>query len=190
MPDTTKQGIVKRAALTSSEIAEIEQLMATCNTHDGLHLRIGLDMLRERAGDVANDFLYYEDGKLVGYLWCDSWGAREKELVGMVHPAYRRQGIFRALLDTASAAYWQAGVDRLILICEHSSQSGQAFLATTDARFSFAEHEMMLETFHERGHRTAGLLMRRANENDIDTIVSMLASDTGNTTDTLAWVSY
>jgi ribosomal protein S18 acetylase RimI-like enzyme len=190
MPETTRQGLIKRATLTAAEIAAIEQLVATCNTHDGLRLRIGLDMLRDRPGNMVNDFLYYEDGQLAGYLWCDSWGSREKELVGMVHPAYRRRGIFRALLDEAITGYRQVGVERLTLICEHASQSGRAFLATTGARFSFAEHEMQLSAFHERGHSSEGLHMRRAGEDDIDTIVSILATDTGNAADTLAWVSF
>ena len=125
-----------------------------------------------------------------GYPWSDSFGRREKELVGMVHPVYRRLGIFRALLDAAKADYRRAGTERFILICEHSSQSGLAFLSAVGARFSFAEHQMMLETFHERGHATEGLEMRQAGEDDIDTIVSMLATDTGNVADTLAWVAY
>ena len=64
MPDITRQGIVKRAVLTASEIAEIEQLIALCNTHDGLQMRIGSSMLRERTGEVENNFLFYEDGHL------------------------------------------------------------------------------------------------------------------------------
>jgi N-acetylglutamate synthase-like GNAT family acetyltransferase len=190
MPDITRQGIVKRATLTQAEIADIKHLIAFCNAYEGSQMRIGYDMLHKREGDAENDFLYYEDGQLVGYLWCDSWGTREKELVGMVHPNYRRRGIFSTLLDTAKAAYKQAGVDHFLMICEHSSQSGQAFLAAAGAQHSHSEHEMELGMFYERGRVTEGLLMREANEDDIDAIVSLLATDTGNTADTLAWVSY
>jgi ribosomal protein S18 acetylase RimI-like enzyme len=185
MPD-----IVKRATLTQAEIADITHLIAICNAYEGLHMRIGYDMLHRRDGDAENDFLYYEDGQLVGYLWCDSWGTREKELVGMVHPAYRRRGIFSMLLNRAKVAYKPAGIDHFILICEHSSQSGQAFAAAIGAHLSHAEHQMELRTFHERGRVTEGLVMRQADEDDIDAIVSLLATDTGNITDTLAWVSY
>jgi ribosomal protein S18 acetylase RimI-like enzyme len=190
MPDNTIQGIITCATLTAPEIAEIEQLIAICNTHDNLQMRLGSGMLREQMGEAESNFLYYEEGKLVGYLWSDSFGTREKELVGMVHPAYRRLGIFRALLDTAKTTYGQSGVEHLILICEHSSQSGLAFLSSVGARFSFAEHKMMLGTFHERRYVTEGLHMRQASEDDIDTIVTILATDTGNIADTVAWVSY
>lgn len=184
------QGLIKRATLRPSEIVEIEQLIATCNSHDGLHMRIGSAMLRERPGDRVNDFLYYEDERLVGYFEGESWGGKEKECTGMVHPGYRRGGIGTALLTAAKEEYRQSGVEQILLICEHASLSGRTFLATMGTRFSFAEHEMVLGTFHERGRVTEGLEMRRADEDDIDDIVSLLATDTGNTADVLAWASF
>jgi ribosomal protein S18 acetylase RimI-like enzyme len=153
-------------------------------------MRIGSDMLRTRPGDVVNDFLYYEDGRLAGYFEGESWGGKEKECTGMVHPGYRRGGIGTALLAAAKEEYRQNGVEQLLLICEHASQSGRAFLETMGARFSFAEHEMVLGTLHERGRVTEGLEMRRAGEDDIDGIVSLLATDSGNVADVLAWVSF
>ena len=48
---------------------------------------------------------------------------------------------------------------------------------------------MWLGTFHERGRRTAGLSMRRAGMDDIDTIVSFLATDSGNVEGVKGWVT-
>src|SRR5205807_10151010 len=102
MPDTTRQVLVKKYTLTEAEITEISQLIDTCNTHDGLRMRIGLEMLRARRGDEVNDFLYYVDGQLAGYREADSWGKKEKELTGMVYPDFRRQGIVTALFTASS----------------------------------------------------------------------------------------
>ena len=48
---------------------------------------------------------------------------------------------------------------------------------------------MELVTFHERGQVTEGLQMLPAGEDNIDAIVSLLATDTGNTVDVFAWVT-
>ena len=189
MSNATKHILIAKQTLTPDEIAEISRLIDICNEHDGLRMRIGLEMLRERTGDETNDFLYYADGQLVGYLEADSYGGQEKELTGMVHPDFRRQGIFTALFTAAKEEMQQRGVQKMIFVCEHKSESGRAFLATTGAQLAYAEHEMWLGTFHERGRRTAGLSMRRAGVEDIDTIVSFLATDSGNVEGVKGWVT-
>lgn len=185
----SKQSLVIKSTLTSDELAEISRLIDICNQHDGLRMRIGIDMLRERRGDESNDFLYYVDGQLVGYLEADSYGRKEKELVGMVYPDFRRQGIFTALFTAAREELQRRGVQELILVCKHKSASGQAFIATTGAELAYSEHEMWLGTFNERGRRTPGLSMRRADAQDIDTIVSFLATDSGNVEGVKSWVT-
>jgi ribosomal protein S18 acetylase RimI-like enzyme len=184
-----KHVLVIKSTLTPDELAAISRLIEICNTHEGLRMRIGMDMLRERRGDENNDFLYYVDGQLVGYLEADSYGTKDKELVGMVHPDFRRRGIFTTLFAAAREEFQRRGIEKLILICEHKSASGQAFVASTGAQLAYSEHEMWLGTFHERGRRTTGLSMRRAEARDIDTIVSLLATDTGNVEEVRAWVT-
>jgi len=189
MLNDSRHGLIAKQTLTPDEIAEISRLIDICNEHDRLRMRIGLEMLRERRGDETNDFLYYAGGQLVGYLEADSYSRKEKELTGMVHPDFRRQGIFAALFTAAKKELQQRGVQKLIFVCEHKSESGRAFLATTGAELAFAEHEMWLGTLHERGRRTEGLSMRRAYAGDIDTIVSFLATDSGNVDGVKGWVT-
>lgn len=189
MSNDNRHGLIAKQTLTPGEVAEISRLIDICNEHDGLRMRIGLEMLRERRGDETNDFLYYAGGQLVGYLEADSYGRKEKELTGMVHPDFRRQGIFTTLFTAAKEELQQRGVQKLIFVCEHKSESGRAFLATTGAELAYAEHEMWLGTFHERGRRTEGLSMRRAYAGDIDNIVSFLATDSGNVEGVKEWVT-
>src|SRR5260370_38562946 len=101
MPDPRRQGLVKRQVLTEAEVTEIGRLIAICDDYEGLHMRLGLDMLRSRPGDEAHDFLYYEDDRLAGYLAVDGCGGEERELTGMFRPDYRSRGIFRMLVPTA-----------------------------------------------------------------------------------------
>lgn len=142
MQPVDKHGLIAKQTLTPGEIAEISRLIDICNAHDELRMRIGMEMLRERRGDEINDFLYYADGQLVGYLEADSYGRKDKEIAGMVHPDFRRQGIFTTLFTVAKEELERRDVRKLIVVCEHKSESGRAFLATTGAHFAYAEHEM------------------------------------------------
>jgi ribosomal protein S18 acetylase RimI-like enzyme len=189
VPEIHIQGLVKKQTLTGAEATSIEQLIITCNNYEGLHMRIDAGALRQRPGGEANDFLYYEDGMLVGYLFVEGWGSRDRELVGMVHPDYRRRGIFRSLLAEAQEECKLRDIQKLILVCEHVSQSGLAFVHTIQARYEYSEHEMVLGTFQERRKTHKGLEIRQANKQDLNAIISILATDSGNVESIKQWVT-
>ena len=170
-------GLVAKQRLTEAEIAEIKHLTTLCNNYENLHMRLNADMIRNRSGQETDDFLYYDVGAIVGYLSVDSNGTDEKEFILMVHPDYRRKGIGRTLLNAAQAEGKRRGIKRLILICEDCSPSGQAFVQAVGAELDFAEHEMVLGTLRERGTFDDRLVFRRAKENDMDMIVSILTTD-------------
>ncbi|MBV9617092.1 MAG: GNAT family N-acetyltransferase [Ktedonobacteraceae bacterium] len=171
-----RQRLVKKAILTETELAEIEQLTELCNRSDNLHMRLSFAMLRRRSGKGNNDFLYYEQDMLVGYLAFDEWGADEKEVVAMVHPDFRRKGIFSALLAAAREECQRRAIPNLLLICEQSSASGQECAKAIGARLSFSEHEMVLEDFQERYTFDERLSVREAGRADIGAIATVLAA--------------
>ena len=189
MHETHTQGLLKKQTLTEAEAAAIEQLITTCNNYEGLHMRIDVGRLRKRPGGDANDFFYYEDGILVGYLFVEGWGSRDREVAGMVHPDYRCRGIFRSLLAAAKEECQPRDVQKLILVCEHASQSGLAFVQSIKAQNEYSEHEMVLGTFLERRRTHKGLDIRQANKNDLDAIVSILATNSGNVESISQWVA-
>jgi ribosomal protein S18 acetylase RimI-like enzyme len=189
VPETNTQGLVKKQTLTEAEAAAIEQLITTCNNYEGLHMRIDVGALRQRPGHETNDFLYYEDGMLVGYLFAEGWGSRDREIAGMIHPDYRRRGIFSSLLAAAKVECRQRDVKKLILVCEQFSQSGLAFVQSIKAQHEYSEHEMLLGTFLERRKVHKGLNVRQANRQDLEAIVSILATDSGNVESIRQWVA-
>lgn len=189
MPDIHTYGLVKKQSLTGAEVSAIEQLISICNNYEGLHMRIDSGALRQRQGDEANDFLYYTDNMLVGYLNIESWGSRDREITGMVHPDYRRRSIFSSLLAAAQEACRLRDVRKMILVCEHASQSGQAFVRALGAQHEFSEHEMVLGTFRERRNIHKGLDIREANRNDLNAIISILATDSGNVESISRWIT-
>ena len=66
MPGASKQGVTRKSALTTVEIAEIARLIATCDARDNLHTRISVQTLRLRSSTEIKEFLYYERGQLAG----------------------------------------------------------------------------------------------------------------------------
>ena len=152
-------------------------------------MRIDVGALRQRPDDEAKDFLYYEDGMLVGYLFVEGWGSKDRELAGMVHPDYRRRGIFRSLLAAAQRRMLAKSCTKIDLVCEHFSQSGLAFVHAIQAQHEYSEHEMVLGTFRERRKVHKGLHIRQANRQDLDAIVSILATDSGNVESIRQWIT-
>lgn len=189
MSETYKQGLIKRQTLTETEATEIEQLITLCNSYEGLYMRLSINMLRKQPGYEINDFLYYENDTLVGYLFVESWGTKEKELTGMVHPDYRRGGIFTTLLAAAKDECQRRGVQKFILICEQTSHSGQAFVKAIGAQHEYSEHEMVLGAFRERRIFHEGLQMQQATIVDLDALASLLSADTGNLESAKQWIS-
>jgi ribosomal protein S18 acetylase RimI-like enzyme len=137
-------------------------------------------MLQTRPGDFPLDFLYYDDGQIVGYVALDDRGVEAKELFGMVHPAYRRRGIFRSLFHAAKDACRLLGVRRQVLVCEHSSTSGRAFVKSVRASYNFSEHEMVLTDFSPHYQFDDRLSVRVADASDIEALAFVQAAAFGD----------
>lgn len=179
--NVSRQGLLKKQVLTAAEVQEIEQLAGICNAYENLHMRIDWIKTRTYANKVTNDFLYFENGTLVGYLVLDNYGTTEKELTGMVHPHQRRKGIFTALLTAAREECVPQGVRKFILICEDASRSGQAFVAALGTQHDSSEHRMVLETFHESMLFDDRLFFREATDNDINALITINADGSDDT---------
>lgn len=174
-----KEGIVKKQRWTDEELAEFTGLLDICNAYEDLDIKLGPTMLRSRPGNATNDFLYYEDGKLVGLLALDDVGSEHREVTGMVHLDYRRQGIFTALLAAAKETCKPRSIRQLVLVCEHFSRSGRAFVATTCAQYDFSEYKMILVNFKEKGLFKDQLHLQRAGIEDVEGVAHITAASFG-----------
>ena len=139
-----KHGLYPRQGLTAAELAEIRTLADICEAYEHLHMKLNWDTLRTRPQDQTNDFLYYEHDILVGFLAFFSFNSLEGEVSGMVHPAYRRKGIFTRLFTVAREECQRRSIPTLLLIVEHSSQSGQGFATSLTPGYQHSEYKMAL----------------------------------------------
>ena len=179
--DNLQQGIVKKQQLTEAEMAEVTALVALSKIHDGIDLTLLLEMMKDRTDNDTNDFLFYEDGKLIGALAFDSFGTEDKEMTGLVHPDYRRRGIFTALLHEAKVDAKARGIHQLIFVCDRFSRSGQAFIEAIGAQYAFSEHRMLLVDFKARDSDSykEHIALRPATLADADVLAYVSATSFG-----------
>jgi ribosomal protein S18 acetylase RimI-like enzyme len=163
-------GLVKRSAITDREIQELEQLIAACQQREKLHLYIN----KESTGGELNHFFYYQHGQLIGCLMLDTWNYGEKETtLFVVHPEYRRRGIGRTLLAAAQEECVNRGLNRIVLVCERDSYSGQRFVQSTEALYNSSEHAMQLRQLQEGNRFDERLSLRLAGWDDLEALVKV-----------------
>jgi ribosomal protein S18 acetylase RimI-like enzyme len=179
MTASAKQGIYKKWTLTDAELAEIRQLAQLCQEHESLDLRLNWDVLELRNGDQPNDLLYYRDDRLAGFFSIDGLGTDEPEGTGIVHPDYRRQGIFSALLAAAREVSRQHKAESLILYFDHRSEAAIALVNAIGAKHEFSEHSMRLDDASHLPQGEHRLDFRKATQADAEAISSIQAADFG-----------
>src|SRR5579859_102514 len=145
MSTPIKRGLIERQGLVAAELSEIKHLAHLCNQHEGLDMKLVWSLLRERPTDQVNDFLYYADDQLVGFLALFTFNSYEAEVSGMVHPAYRQRGIFSTLFETARQRCGSRGLSTLLLIVEQASPAGQTFVRHLSTTYDHSEYKMVLQ---------------------------------------------
>lgn len=120
------------------QIAELEHI---CNRHDGIHLKLNWDMLRARRPDQNDDYYVLRDGRIVGFLGLYCFG-KKLEVCGMVHPDYRRQGLFSSLLEQALSGDRTKDLEEVLLNAPANSVSAKGLLKSLDVQYAFSEYQM------------------------------------------------
>jgi ribosomal protein S18 acetylase RimI-like enzyme len=127
--------------LTREELFKIKDLQEVCEKEGGFQLKLNFDMLENRTENRKEDFFHYEDGKLVGFLGSYYFG-NKVEICGMVHPDYRRRGIFSRMLEMGLEEARKRETKMVLLNAPTESQSAKEFLKNIPCAFSIAEYQM------------------------------------------------
>jgi ribosomal protein S18 acetylase RimI-like enzyme len=130
--------------LTSKQLCDIKELQQACEAGRPYELKLNWDMLETRPENEIHDFFHYEDGRLVGFIGLYGFG-NKVELCGMVHPDYRRKGIFTQLFSDAKKETEDRKYKKILLNAPTNSKSAQGFLQTISCSYSFSEHQMKWE---------------------------------------------
>lgn len=166
-------GLHPKQGLSEEELRLIFELADLCNTADNIQLKLNREMLRNRPASETNDFLFYQDGKLVGFLGLYIFQSTEAECSGMVHPEYRRKGIFNSLVKEAAEECSKRGIPQMLFICHSRSESGRAFCQAIEAPYSFSEYWMDWKEGKRQVVYRDHISLYPAGQQDIDTLVAL-----------------
>jgi len=160
--------ILLSKGLSGDQLQEIKDLEEACCEHEKLTMKLNLDMLEARPVNETNDFLYYDDNKLIGFLGLYGFGSHPKEIeaTGMVHPSYRCAGIFKELFNAAKQECIARRVEKILLVTEKSSDAGISFANFTSAQYSCSEYRMKFDKSAIPSFPDLDILLRKAEHKD------------------------
>ena len=176
MVKTIKGAYLKlKSNLDQNDYELIHMLEIQCARNDQITLKLELDYklsdAQNRTADTLisdiNEFMYFNGEELIGYMGICSFGGitQPLEITGMVHPEYRRQGIFSKLMELVVAECRKRNAEVILALCDKKSISGQGFLKKISAVYKFSEFEMYLnhksyETLEKQ--QPSGITFRKA----------------------------
>lgn len=141
--------IKKSAGLTDDLRRQLRALETICSADESLYMKLNWDMLETRPENEINDLLCYAGTELVAFLglYCMGTDFAEVEITGMVHPEFRRQGIFKALFREALEICKARGAQRILLVSERRSAAGRLFAEDAGLSYSFSEYRMRCDAY-------------------------------------------
>jgi ribosomal protein S18 acetylase RimI-like enzyme len=180
---------VIKTDVTDYDLVMIARLIDFSQQQEGLEFPISAEEMRSSPGHRPNQLLYYEEGTLLGFVHLQ-YGP-QLEVFGLVHPAYRRQGVGKALLQAVRTVQEQAEIAELLLVCDHTSPTGGAFAEAMGGRYTMSEHQMLLDpsSITRPYLWRPELQVRRATEAEAPLIAHLIAQSFGDPEEEVAtWV--
>ncbi|ARI77773.1 GNAT family N-acetyltransferase [Halobacillus mangrovi] len=170
--------IKKKTVLNPEEFIEVTELEKLCVEHEPVTLKLELDYKRghlRTESEQNNEFLYYDEDLLIGYIGICQFGGEALEINGMVHPEYRRQGVFSELFSYVKEEWERRESLEMLLLNDSKSPAGQAFIQTQGAEYEHSEHDMYLTTVPGDMNTTGKLTLRKATNEDAKEIAAQNA---------------
>jgi ribosomal protein S18 acetylase RimI-like enzyme len=166
--------------LNNRQLQDIQTLQQLCENIDHLSLKLNWEMLRTRKPEDKMDYFHYTEDILTGFLGVYKFGSK-LEICGMVHPDYRRKGIFTSLLNEALQDSAVAGYSSLLLNVPAKSLSGERFLLVIPCQYECSEYQMRWYSAHEedasfsngRMNPQQKVMIREAIHDDISDLIRL-----------------
>ena len=171
MRKITNARLVLRPEMDENIYKEIKALAEICQEYDEIKFKLELDFKLRRSQESDkqlinsqhfNELLYYNEEQLIGYIGICDFGAAELEVTGMVHPAFRNQGVFTKLYQLVRAEFMQRAQATILLLCHQNASTGLKYIAKLNATLDHAEYDMYLNPAEFSGSESVRLTMEKS----------------------------
>lgn len=158
--------------LVKDDYKDINELKNICLSIDNTTLKLELDYKLSRsekkseALNAINEFMYYASNILIGYIGICNFRGGILEINGMVHPEYRRLGVFKRLFSLVKDEWSKREVEKILLLSDHNSISGLEFIKTIGAKHAHSEYEMFLKKDADKNLSVNNVVLRKATNED------------------------
>lgn len=162
--------------IDEEDFKKLQDLENLCKEKEEMYLKLELDFklsaaqtCKEQKQKDINEFFCYCGKEVIGYIGICNFGGEAGELTGMIHPDYRRRGLFTRLYVLAKEECIRRGLKSVLLVCDHKALSGQKFIKAIGAKYSFSEYEMKLGNIDDL-QEGKSLVLRKARNIDAEEI--------------------
>jgi ribosomal protein S18 acetylase RimI-like enzyme len=168
--------IVLKDSINEKDYEEISKLRDICISKENISLKLELDFKlqieqkHKNSINEINEFLYYIDDILVGYLGVCCFNGKSAEVTGLVHPDYRGRGIFKKLYLVAKGEMGRRKCEEILLLSDRNSISGKEFIIAVGAKYSFSEYQMELQDKYQGKYIGNEIKLRKAQNSDFKEI--------------------
>ena len=159
---------------------ELARMLESCAASDGYLQVVYTDASVNLHPEMDCAFAIREAGRLAGFLFAFAPSAEEAEFTAIVHPGYRRRGLFTKLFAAAQAACRAHGYTQGLFCVDGRALHTQAVAAHLGMPLSHIEYQMELALPDGPTPDAEGFALRKLTEQDIPTVIPAMALCFGN----------
>lgn len=179
------QKIILKKYLDENDIKLIRNLEDICIKEDNINLKLELEYRIEIKKDYnkslndVNEILYYLNDELIGYAGISAFSRNIAEINGMVHPSFRRKGIFTKIIEIALDECRKRNFKEILLLGDDKSVSAMKFIEKTKGIYSFSECRMTCLEWEVKEINNESIVVKATNKNaeDIDRLNTIFFGD-------------
>jgi len=164
--------LVKTAQLDEVTLSEVRQLATLVAKHDGFTPKFYWYSTKNRRNEEFSDFLFYVQSECVAYLAVYQFTDDEVEICAVVHPQFRRKGLFNRLWLDATLELHQRGVSKAIFN-QHANDHNNAPRSLEGIGARYFRSEYLYQCAHLDEFTPTTLMLRPADGDDVGVISRM-----------------